>query len=706
MNKFKFLSRGTISAKLFLITLLICMMFFIIAGAVLISFRYTEDELTRGFVDELDRVSENARLERELAPVITDTNLLMNRFYGRENFLKSEGERLINKIYILMLKASDVRLKESLDEFIKKMRIVIKQCEMVNQGRQEIRATDQEFDSIFVSLDKKVSEKIANLLEKDVKTSILQQLPVLISEYREIVLQTRLLFIEQGLAYFQSPVMEKEHPILILLEKLQTKTRPLMLYGSDISAYGRQIAEVAREYRKRVLKFHKVAGELKLQLHGMNQERENVSFRMDEINRHIRERSEQKLEILTDRISRVLKAGTVAAFIAAMTVIILVSLLGRSVAKSLKLVVARIRDIAEGEGDLTARLEVRNKDELGELAECFNIFIENLRNLVKDVKDQARTLNAFATDMSSVSARMSVTADEVSIKSGNVASSAEEMSININTMAASAEEISVTVRNISSTADQMSQNMNSVASSVEEMSMSINDISGNAREGVRISGEAMDMAKTATTAMESLGNAVKEIGAVIEIIREIAERTNLLALNARIEAASAGEAGKGFAVVANEIKELANQTTHAATDVAGRIEGVQKNTRDAIRVIDDVSVIIRTINESTGVITQSVEQQTHASCEISSNVLHVNNGVNNIASSISGISQNVSEMSENAAETAKATNDVADNIRVVNKAASDSSAGVREISISAEELAGVAEQLQGLVGKFKVRRDA
>ncbi|MDM8550825.1 methyl-accepting chemotaxis protein [Desulfobacterales bacterium HSG2] len=691
-----------IPVKLFLINLLICLMVGVITVAVFFSFRYMKNEFIGIFAGELGQVIRNAGTGRELARVLADTNLVISTFYGKEKFLKSEGERLSNKIHFLMAKSADAKLKKSLDEFILKIQAVFRQCAVVNHVRRDIEAISREIDNTSLSLGEMISEKIVSAITDNSDVSIPRELPLIISQYRETLLRLNLRFTELGLEYFESPLKKEKHPLLPLLDNLQLKVRPMAAYDSDIAAYGKSLTEKVRRYRDTIFQFHEAAGKLREQLNGMNHEKEALLIQMGKSDKRIAKRAEEGVAVLTKRIYQGVTAGGMTAFVVTMAVVILTSLLGRSITKSLKLVVTRLRDIAEGEGDLTIRLEVKSGDELGELATWFNLFVESLQDIIKDIADNAKDINAFASDMSSVSGLMSSGADEVSAKSNSVASSAEEMSVNIRNMASSAEEINVSIQTIFSTADQMSRNMNSVASAVREMSASITNISGNAREGAEISTDASDMAKKATATMNTLGDAVREIGVVIKIIRKIAEDTNLLALNARIEAASAGDAGRGFAVVANEIKELANQSAHAARDVARRIEEVQRHTEVAIRVIDSVSDIISAINDSVRVITHSVEQQTQASNEISSNIFQSDIGVSNIADSIAEISEGVNDMSRNAGEAAKGTNDVAADIQIVSDAAKESSVGARLVNTSAVELARVAGQLEKLISKFKV----
>jgi len=354
------------------------------------------------------------------------------------------------------------------------------------------------------------------------------------------------------------------------------------------------------------------------------------------------------------------------------------------------------------QGDFTQTVEVSGNNELSHICAQVNKVAEDLRAMLKEIVTNGQTLATAASQLSSLSEQMSSSADRTSGKSNTVASAAEEMSANINDIASAAEEMSANVQGVSSTSEEMSRNVNTVASSIEEMSTALTQVARNAKEGSDIAGKATDMSNSALDTMNVLGAAAKDIGEVTNLIKRIAEQTNLLALNAQIEAASAGDAGKSFAVVANEIKELANQSAEAAEEIAKRIEGAQKNTEEAVKVIGDISGIINNVNETSLVITESVEQQKAVAREISSNVQEASTGTNNIASSIAEIAKGTDDMAKSATEAATGVNDVSSNIHEVSQAASDSNAAAHQVSTSANQMAQMADQIQKMVGQFKV----
>ena len=345
-----------------------------------------------------------------------------------------------------------------------------------------------------------------------------------------------------------------------------------------------------------------------------------------------------------------------------------------AIAKPISEVVDGLKDIAEGEGDLTKTLNITSDDEVGELAKWFNTFMEKLRTIIAEISGNADSMTSASVDLSKLSSNLSEGADLTSAKSNTVATAAEEMSANINSVAAATE--------------QASTNMNLVATAAEEMTSTINEIAQNSEHARTITQDAVQQANDASQKIDELGRAAQEISKVTETITEISEQTNLLALNATIEAARAGEAGKGFAVVANEIKELARQTAEATQDIKNRIEGIQKSTSMSVKQVEGISKVINDVNEIVSTIATAVEEQSVTTKEIAGNVAQASNGMQ--------------EVSDNISQSSSVSSEIARDIAEVNQSSNDISNSSSQVDISAQQLSRFAEQLKQLVGKFKI----
>jgi methyl-accepting chemotaxis protein len=448
---------------------------------------------------------------------------------------------------------------------------------------------------------------------------------------------------------------------------------------------------------------------------------------------------------------------SVLAIIIVLAVMVFI-LVKKFVSSPLNKTVEMLRDIAEGEGDLTRRLEVASSDEVGEVAKWFNAFIEKLQSMIQKVTRDVDNLNASSNHLSSISEDMSGKANDMSQRSSNAADATEHTAANIRSMAASAEEVSVQVASVVSSSEYVSKNMkvigsattdvshnlnsvaaaseqmssavHTVASAIEEMYASLNEVAKNSGRGANVTNDASEKAEETSSMVNTLGEAAKEIGDVVDLINGIASQTNLLALNAAIEAAGAGEAGKGFAVVANEVKELARQTSGATDEIRKKVEGMQTNTQQAIEAIKTIVDVINEINAIMTTIAAAVEQQTATTNEISKSISEtvgsaksVTENVQSAAESAAETSRNVQEaveqesaVSENLSEVAKGavtiakdaaeasngTDDVAQNVNGVNKAVADTSEGAAKVKTQAEDLSNVARKLQTIVGQFKV----
>jgi len=423
---------------------------------------------------------------------------------------------------------------------------------------------------------------------------------------------------------------------------------------------------------------------------------------VDQVVKGSTEKYEQVENFAGTKIQRDTTLLFTIAFVIIAIAVILSLIIQTAIVKPIVRVTNTLKDISEGEGDLTCTIVINSKDEIGSLALYFNKTLEKIRNLIITIKNQTASLTSVSSELAAVSRELASGAEETVSQSNTVASTAEEMSVNINAMASGAEEASINANEVAGTAEQMSTNMNTIAAAIEEMSASIGQIASNAGEARNVATAATEKSKDATNVMSKLGVAAKEIGHVTNVIKKIADKTNLLALNATIEAASAGEAGKGFAVVAGEIKELANQSAQSADDIAMRIDGIQNGTGDAVKVIGDVSDIIVKINQSVEAIAGHVEQQTKTASEIANNVSQANTGSKRVAGAISEVAKSANNVSKNASETAKGANDVSQNIANVNTVAKHSAQGATQVNKSAADLSAIACDLKDTVSKFKV----
>ena len=354
--------------------------------------------------------------------------------------------------------------------------------------------------------------------------------------------------------------------------------------------------------------------------------------------------------------------------------ILLSLILGRGITGPLNKAIDGLRDIAEGEGDLTTRLNAESKDEVGELARWFNVFIEKLQTIIKDIAENTDTVNSSSAELSTISQQMSSGAEEASSKTDSVASATEEMNANMGSIAA--------------TMEQASTNVEMVAASAEQMAATINEIAQNSEKARSITGGAVTLAKSSSDRVEGLGKAAQEVSKVTATITEISEQTNLLALNATIEAARAGEAGKGFAVVANEIKELAKQTAEATDEIRSRIQGIQDSISGTITDIEQVPKVINDVDEIVSTIATAVEEQSTTTREIATNVAQA--------------SQGIQEVTENVTQSSNVTGEIAGEVSEVNRATGEMANSSSQINMSANELSKVADQLKSMVGQFKV----
>jgi methyl-accepting chemotaxis protein len=298
------------------------------------------------------------------------------------------------------------------------------------------------------------------------------------------------------------------------------------------------------------------------------------------------------------------------------------------------------------DGDLTAQVEVRTRDELGRLAEALNRTVTKTSDVLRGILGTVQTLSNSSDGLAAMSTQLAATAEETSVQATSATAAAEQVSANIA----------------------------NVATGAEEMTSSIREIAASVHEASRVASDAVALAASTNTTISKLGDSSAEIGAVLRVITQIAEQTNLLALNATIEAARAGDAGRGFAVVANEVKELARETAEATEDIARKITAIQGDTAEAVEAIGAIATVIDQINEIQTTVASAVEEQTATTNEIGRAMQEAVLGVQEIAGNVAGVAT----------------------------AAGDTALTVAASMRAADELSAVADTLGDLVGRFKL----
>lgn len=315
-------------------------------------------------------------------------------------------------------------------------------------------------------------------------------------------------------------------------------------------------------------------------------------------------------------------------------------ILGNAIVDPLGKITHRMQDISEGQGDLTARLEVTGKDEIAQLSTHFNHFVENIQGLVQQV---------------------------VAI-SANIASGSLEMSAGMSEMAATAEAIAQTAERQRSSVDQATEGVGAIAQSSKVINGTVQDtllVVERAEKAGVLGGSAVD---DAVAGMQAINQNSRQIGNILTVITEIANQTNLLSLNAAIESAKAGEHGKGFGVVAEEVRKLAERSGQAAKEIAALIHTSEKSIGDGTRMVNTAGEAIKTIHESTAASAQrmhAIGQQSESQSQDSNRVVGAMGTLMSIAEQNAAATQEMASTLQEASRTVEDLSRLADNLRAL-----------------------------------------
>jgi methyl-accepting chemotaxis protein len=335
-------------------------------------------------------------------------------------------------------------------------------------------------------------------------------------------------------------------------------------------------------------------------------------------------------------------------------------LLSRLLTRPIKSVVAMIQDIATGEGDLTKRLKIERQDEIGQLGKWFDSFLDNLHKIISEVQSTTREVAGAATQ---------------------IAASSEQMSRGLETQEKQTTQVAAAVAEMSSSVTEVArQSGQAAAAAVEAGKQSEQGGKIVAQTVDQMNGIAVQVNQSAK-AVGDLGAKGEQIGKIIGVINDIADQTNLLALNAAIEAARAGEHGRGFAVVADEVRKLAERTQHATQEVSSSISEIQNETTRAVTNIQEG--------------TKGVE----AGVGLASSAGEALHKITEASGTLQTMVQSIAAAAE---EQSAASEQISKSVESINAVTRESSDGARQAADAAGQLSKQAERLQSLVGRFKL----
>jgi len=355
--------------------------------------------------------------------------------------------------------------------------------------------------------------------------------------------------------------------------------------------------------------------------------------------------------------------GAIAASLGLGCLIVLVvlsTLISRSIFQRLQHMIEQIRDVAEGEGDLTKRLHLDSNDEVAELARWFNVLMDRLHQVLCQVANSTQSLVTAGEEMSSSSREQAEGAEAQKDQTAQVATAMQEMA---------------------ATVQQVSENSNSAATASQKAAET-------AREGGKVVEETLsrmraiaDSVGDTAKKVQELGKRSEQIGQIVGVINDIADQTNLLALNAAIEAARAGEQGRGFAVVADEVRKLAERTSTATKEIADMIRSIQAETKSAVEAMQ----------AGTQQVEMGVESTSQAGVSL-----------HEIIQTTEQVGEMIAHIATAATEQSSATEEVSGNVGKITKIANASASAAQQISTALDDLSGLAQNLQQLVKQFKL----
>lgn len=375
----------------------------------------------------------------------------------------------------------------------------------------------------------------------------------------------------------------------------------------------------------------------------------------------------------------------------------------------------RILDIAKGEGDLAKKIVVKNKDEIGQLAEGFNTFVDNMRTIVLNVKDSSNKILQVKDSLSISTGNTSQSLIKISEKVGNTISKIKNLDNDISGSKEIVEKIFIHIQDLNKQIEEQVAAVEESSSSIQEMVASQKNIASTAKtseESIRnlekslvSSSEKLDKASESVIDIQ---NRVNDISEIVVIINGIADQTNILSMNAAIEAAHAGESGKGFSVVASEIGKLAESTNNYSKDISGILKNILAKIEEAANLSLDTNKTFKTINEEVHSVLKFLNEISEAVKELSINGSYILEAMTLLAKVSENVKNASSEMEEGShgmesaiKQTKEVSSDMMEYSEQVSSDVDNISSAMSEVTELTKIIDVTSNSLNAEVNKFK-----